>query len=111
MDGSCYMACIFTGLAYLKLGNTASSKQYYKRAIELQPDEKLGWKVSYWRHACVLVPMHVYRFMYYVIYYACNSVFSCQGLADFYDKQKPTVAQEMVDAVTAYQKLLQYLDT
>ena len=47
MDKSCYMACIFTGLAYLKLGNTASSKQYYKRAIELQPDEKLGWKVRY----------------------------------------------------------------
>lgn len=77
MDASCYMACIFTGLAYLKLGNAASSKQYYKRAIELQPDERLGWK----------------------------------GLADFYDKQKPTVDQEMEDAIITYKRLLQYLDT
>lgn len=37
--------------------------------------------------------------------------FLWQGLADFYDKQKPTVAQDMVDAVVAYKKLLQYLDT
>ena len=45
LDGSNYTAHVFAGLAALELGNYDESKQHYKTAIGVQPEEQLAWKV------------------------------------------------------------------
>ncbi|KAH0827587.1 superkiller protein 3 [Lanmaoa asiatica] len=42
-----YNAHVFLGLALLELGEHDKSEQYYRKAIELKPDQILAWQASY----------------------------------------------------------------
>ncbi|KAF8135619.1 hypothetical protein EV363DRAFT_1321133 [Boletus edulis] len=39
-----YNAHVFLGLAFLELGENDKSEQYYRKAIELKPDQALAWQ-------------------------------------------------------------------
>lgn len=123
-----YTALVFAGKAALGLGKREEAKQFYKKAIAVNTEDQLAWKVivfvymsshtsqyvcggvTCWNQFCVLcvtVVPRAFECTFNQQYYVC--VVNVQGLADFYDKQSPQDQRECLDAIGTFERLLQII--